>query len=123
MAIPFAPIIIAAQASTLLSQSYISSHPASGLVLVAPPHTTAAATGQNGADPLPEFTFEPHFPVLVLAADANAQETQERNRLVRDFAGRGVGRGGKGVTFETAADVSSDKARITVERWMDTCGF
>jgi hypothetical protein len=124
MAIPFAPIIIAAESSTLLSQSYISSHPASGLVLISPPHSATIATSfKSDNEPLPELTYEPHFPVLVVASDTQATEVQQQNRLVRDYANRGVGRGGKGVSFETAPDVYSEQSRMAIERWMDRCGF
>jgi hypothetical protein len=122
MAIPFAPVIIAAEHSTLLSQSYISSHSASGLVLLSPPSSTAVAT-KGTADSLPEFTFEPHFPVLVVAPDSQAKHFASQNRLVRDYGDKGVGRGGKGVSFETVPNVYSEQTRTAIERWMDRCGF
>ncbi len=123
MAIPFAPIIIAAEFSTLLSQSYISSHPASGLVLISPPHSATIATANSLDEPLPELTYEPHFPVLVVASDVQAKEVQAQNRLVGDYADRGVGRGGKGVSFEKVPNVYSEQSRMAIERWMDSCGF
>lgn len=73
----------------MLSQNYISSHPASGLVLVNP------AEGEE-VDGL--FNYEPSFPILVVN-DKGAHG----GRLGR-AAEAGVGRGGKGVEVEQSVD-------------------
>ena len=99
MAIPFAPIIIASgKSSTALTQNYISSHPASGLVLVNP-----------GEGEMEEslFNYEPSFPILVIN-----EKGQHGGRLGR-AAAQGVGRGGKGVEVERAPDGErGEKTRV-----------
>ena len=37
LAIPFAPVIVARAGGTLIAQTYVSSHPASALLLISPP--------------------------------------------------------------------------------------
>lgn len=73
----------------------------------------------------PEFNYEPHFPILVVAPSSMTESLQQGNRLVRDYEHKGVGRGGKGVTVELAEteELKSDANRYLVERWMDSCGF
>lgn len=122
LAIPFAPILIAHSSSTLLTQAYISDNPASGIVLVSPPVDNASvASGPD--DQLPEFNFEPYFPVLVVSSTVQAENLKTNNRLVRDFTPQGVGRGGKGVSFEVVEDPTSERARMQIERWMDRSGW
>jgi hypothetical protein len=99
MAIPFAPIIISSgPASTLLTQNYISSHGASGLVLVNPP---------KGEEVDGMFDYEPSFPILVVNDNGT-----EGGRLGR-AAAKGVGRGGKGVEVERDVDgPRGEKTRV-----------
>lgn len=124
LAIPFPPVIIAHSSSTLLSQAYISDNPASGIVLVSPPVDNASiSSSPEPEDRLPEFNYEPHFPVLVVASSELAEQLKANNRLVQDFAPKGVGRGGKGVSFEEVQDPTSECTRMTIERWMDRCGY
>lgn len=106
MAIPFAPIIISSgRASTMLSQNYISSHPASGLVLVNPDQGEEAET---------MFDYEATFPILVV----NDKGTHG-GRLGR-AAEQGVGRGGKGVEVEQSVDGErGERTRVVSQhhRW------
>jgi hypothetical protein len=148
LGIPFAPVLLASGASTLLTQAYISDYPASGLVLVSPPKAELT-------DKL--FDYEPRFPILVVDHAENLQ-TQSQAQLGGSGAGggrlieaskRGVGRGGKGVEIVELRDGPRwDKTRIVskyihsvksslytdtltmcnanfqeVERWMDRCGY
>jgi hypothetical protein len=98
MAIPFAPIIISSgPASTMLTQNYISSHGASGLVLVNP------LEGEK-ADEM--FDYEPSFPILVVNGG------NKGGRLTR-AAEAGTGRGGKGVEVESIVDGErGEKTRV-----------
>lgn len=99
MAIPFAPIIISSGgASTMLTQNYISSHPASGLVLVNP---------LEGKEADEMFDYEPSFPILVVNGDGKGE-----GRLAR-AAEQGTGRGGKGVEVESIVDGErGEKTRV-----------
>jgi hypothetical protein len=98
MAIPFAPIIISSgAASTMLTQNYISSHPASGLVLVNP---------LEGKEADEMFDYEPSFPILVVNGG------NKGGRLAR-AAEEGTGRGGKGVEVESIVDGErGEKTRV-----------
>jgi hypothetical protein len=99
MAIPFAPIIISSgPSSTMLTQNYISSHPASGLVIVNPPE------GEQ-ADAM--FDYEPSFPILVVNGEGSS-----KGRLGK-AAEQGTGRGGKGVEIERIVDGErGEKTRV-----------
>lgn len=101
LAIPYPPLIFAQGSSTLLSQSFISDHPASGLVLVDP---------ISPLEGMSEFTYEPTFPILVLASEAKQEDLHKSFRLLTNFKG-GPGRGGRGVSVEIARDVRSHEAR------------
>lgn len=109
----------------MLTQNYISSHPASGLVIVNPP---------EGEEADAMFDFEPSFPILVVNGEGSS-----KGRLGR-AAEQGTGRGGKGVEVERVIDGErGEKTRVVssltqyimtnklteqvVERWMDRCGF
>ncbi|EMD32277.1 hypothetical protein CERSUDRAFT_58818 [Gelatoporia subvermispora B] len=84
-AIPFAPVIIARSGGTLIAQTYISSHPASGLILISPPASNADATSRSLLPaPLPEFNFEPKFPCAILCTEDEAATLADKNRLWQD---------------------------------------
>ncbi|RSH86587.1 uncharacterized protein EHS24_004856 [Apiotrichum porosum] len=123
--IPFAPIIVASGPSCLVAQAYISDHAASGLVLVSPPPDAdprTEATTQEAGWAYPRFTYEPRFPIL-LVAEPGQEEAVTASR-VGSAAEDGVGRGGKGVSIQVATDgPRGEKTRMEVERWMDSCGF
>ncbi|WVQ76581.1 hypothetical protein IAR50_006253 [Cryptococcus sp. DSM 104548] len=146
-AIPFPPIIIARGLSTLLAQTFISDFPASGLVLVDPvpdddPRPTGFGTTLDGSSKglawaWPKFTFEPHFPILLISSQPQLNKLSISNRLLRTHAGvdpnskSWLGRmgsgGGKGVEVVAADGLEGGElgegARVEVERWMDRCGF
>ena len=69
----FPPLLIASAADTLVVETYVSSHPLSGLILCGEP-SSAALT------PMPTFDYEPFFP-LALARTAEAAQ----HRLMRDY--------------------------------------
>ena len=145
MMIPFPPIIVSTGSSTLLSQAFISDHPASALVLINPPSTaeetrlltqtqTEAKSSEDAAagfDTAPAsapsgkgFDYEPHFPILYLST-----QTETPEHRLQAFAERGVGRGGKGVTFEVLDESRApggergEGTRMQLERWLDRCGY
>ncbi|OBZ65623.1 Kelch repeat-containing protein 3 [Grifola frondosa] len=65
-AIPFAPVIIARSSGTLIAQTYISSHPASAMLLISPPASNSSVSSLLPT-PLREFDFEPRFPAASFA--------------------------------------------------------
>ena len=84
---PFPPLLCAYGLNTLVAQTYVSSHPLSGLVLVEPPLTIGAAAESMPTLPLKkvdEFSYEPFFPVGILCARARAEEL-ERHRLRMEY--------------------------------------
>jgi len=127
MMIPFPPIIVSSGSSTLLSQTFISDHPASALVLINPPSTeeevrllsvtagdnSAAVSGTDQPFPSPQtgtpsqhkgFDYEPHFPILFMSTprlpgSSSHVEATPDHRLIQHVQ-KGTGRGGKGVSLE-----------------------
>lgn len=55
----------------LLAQTYVSSNPISGLVLISPPVSKT----------LPDFNFEPRFPIMVMSTKAE-EKLISQHRLV-----------------------------------------
>lgn len=108
-AIPFPPVLIAEGEACVLTQGYISDNPASGLVLINPPHVGHTGAQAGSAAPADagevRFDYEPHFPILVMGSGP------ERLRTASE---RGLGRGGKGVTWveQRDADARGEKNRI-----------
>jgi hypothetical protein len=134
MMIPFPPIIVSTGSSTLLSQAFISDHPASALVLINPPSsvdetrlfTQTTETSQDASQAISGkgFDYEPHFPILYLST-----KTETPEHRLQAHAERGVGRGGKGVTFEVLDESRApggergEGTRMELERWLDRCGY
>lgn len=85
---PFPPLLFAYGLNTLIAQTYVSSHPLSGLVLVHPPLSIADAS-KSRKDLLKgqhqEFDYEPFFPIAILGNRKRAEEL-EQHRLRRDFS-------------------------------------
>jgi hypothetical protein len=108
-AIPFPPIIFARSMGSLITQTYISSNPASGLVLLSPPPNTASID----VDPsLKEFDFEPKFPLLIVETKDREKVQRGENRLVKDWD----------VDLLIVDELESQDALIGVEKWMDEVG-
>jgi hypothetical protein len=81
---PFPPLLFASSISTLLAETYVSSHPLSGLVLHSPLPAPLAHSKfpQAFKTKLDEFDYEPFFPVAVVEGKGKG-ETQ--CRLVKEF--------------------------------------
>ncbi|GAA5870706.1 hypothetical protein JCM3774_001730 [Rhodotorula dairenensis] len=85
---PFPPLLFAAGSSSLLAETYVSSHPLSALCLMSP----LPAPFAHGRDPvayptaLDDFDYEPGFPIAILSPDSlPAADSPSLHRLVRDF--------------------------------------
>ena len=88
LAIPFAPVIITRAAGTLIAQTYISSFPASALLLISPPPSNSALAASDRSllpTALPELDFEPRFPVAVMATEQERPTLEKDNRLWKDL--------------------------------------
>lgn len=88
-----------------------------------PPDADPRAKGaQDGGFAWPSFSYEPRFPILIVARQGDAQRIEDETR-VGQAAKDGVGRGGKGVEVIEEVDGYGDKTRNEVERWLDRCGY
>jgi hypothetical protein len=118
--IPFPPVIFARASGCLIGQTYVSSNPASGLVLISPPGNNVELQGVMGQDNLPilptqlsEFDFEPHFPIAVLAKPGQMRALAEFNRLVR----------APEVDKLTVDDLEGQQALNAIDNWLDQLGI
>ena len=82
--IPFPPVIIARSSASLIAQTYISSHPASGLILISPPPSNLSDSLQNLLPDLPEFDFEPRFPIALVCTTQESEILRAENWLAKD---------------------------------------
>ncbi|GAA5835630.1 hypothetical protein JCM11251_002982 [Rhodosporidiobolus azoricus] len=82
---PFPPLLFTHGPSSLLAETYVSSHPLSGLCLVSPtPASSAhAILPHMFQPPLDEFNYEPGFPIAVVDQGGR---TAKEHRLAREFA-------------------------------------
>lgn len=124
---PFPPIIISRSAGALISQTYISSNPASGLVLISPPPTNTSLQARSDPldlenaplpTPLKEFDYEPKFPLAVVGTQDEIESFRKESRL-----GRAVGRRGSVDLLEVRdGDVEGQEAMVKIEQWLDEIG-
>lgn len=119
--IPFAPVIFARGPGALIAQTYISSHPASGLLLVSPPvsndklRSSFESQGQTLLPTtLPEFDFEPKFPCAILCTQQEAVDLAG-NRLWKDD------NVDKLLTQDEQA-MDGQEGFVKIEQWLDEVG-
>lgn len=118
--IPFPPVILARASGCLVAQTYISSNPATGLVLISPPGNNAELEGVRGRDGLPilptkipEFDFEPYFPIAIMATPRHMRMLEQSNRLVREPE----------TDKFIVEDLEGQQALNKVESWLDKLGI
>lgn len=114
---PFPPLLFARSADCLITQTYASSNPLKGLVLVSPPpsNRTARKAGWLTED-LPEFTFEPGFPLVIVEASSHVTSVRS-HRLLQDWPDFVD-------LIETADDqLSTDETAERIMSWMDAEGL
>ncbi|KAF5356047.1 hypothetical protein D9756_003906 [Leucocoprinus leucothites] len=118
--IPFPPVVFARSAGCLIAQTYISSNPATGLVLLSPPANNvemASTHCQYGLPILPthlaEFDFEPNFPIAVMATLARMRVLEKLNRLTRDSQ----------VDMFTVDSLEGQQAYNNIQNWLDKLGI
>ncbi|KAJ3813643.1 hypothetical protein F5876DRAFT_34682 [Lentinula aff. lateritia] len=112
---PFPPVFFARGAACLITQTYISSNPASGLVLISPPASNHSLLSKSLlSHALPDFNFELKFPIAIvdtLQGMANLQVAG--NRLATDDR----------VDRIVVNDVEGQDAFVKIEQWMDEIGI
>ncbi|KII94331.1 hypothetical protein PLICRDRAFT_100150 [Plicaturopsis crispa FD-325 SS-3] len=114
--IPFPPVIIARSAGALVAQRYISSNPASGLILISPPASNKAAAERGlfpGDAPLREFDFEPKFPIAIMATPREMKMLRSEHRLGQD----------PGVDKIVVQATDGQEAFTKMELWLDELGI
>ncbi|KAK0208591.1 hypothetical protein DFS33DRAFT_1380100 [Desarmillaria ectypa] len=111
--IPFPPVFFARHAASLIVQTYISSNPASAIVLFSPPASNAEVSQALLPTPLEEFNFEPHFPIAIVSDPAEMERLRAKNRLVQSPS----------VETIVTSDVDGSEAFNCIERWFDTLGI
>jgi len=110
--IPFPPVIFARSSASLIAQTYISSNPASGLFLISPPSSNLVSKGLLPT-PLPEFNFEPKFPIAVMASRQEMDLLKEESRLGGDPE----------VDKIEVENVEGHEAFVAIEHWLDELGI
>ncbi|KAI0941870.1 hypothetical protein AcW1_009766 [Taiwanofungus camphoratus] len=116
-AIPFPPVIIARASGALIAQTYISSHPASGLLLVSPPPSNKAVSDFSPSllpTPLAEFDFEPKFPCAIVCAEREKEWLKE-NRLWKDG---GVDK----LIVKDKSEIGGQEVFVRIGQWLDDIG-
>ncbi|KAG8957949.1 hypothetical protein FRC03_009670 [Tulasnella sp. 419] len=111
--IPFPPVLIGRSvAGSLIAQTYLSSHPASGLLLISPPTNTQSLSVSLPSD-LKDFDYEPRFPLLILDHTSAKEKQEKENRLVRDWQ----------VELISLENLDGQEAFRAIEGWLDESGF
>ncbi|THH16153.1 hypothetical protein EW146_g4442 [Bondarzewia mesenterica] len=78
---PFPPVIFSRSNGALIAQTYISSHPASGLILISPPPSNLSVAKALLPTPLEEFNYEVKFPVAIVGTKEEVERVTEGGRL------------------------------------------
>ncbi|KAJ2918991.1 hypothetical protein MD484_g1390, partial [Candolleomyces efflorescens] len=112
---PFAPVFIARSTACLVTQKYISSYPASGIVLISPPTSNEdAEVGGKLPGPLQEFIYEPKFPIAILDTPDRLKELKEKNRMCREP--------GSFVDVVPVERLEGQPLFAAVDKWLDELG-
>lgn len=81
---PFAPVFVSRSIACLVTQKYISSYPATGLVLISPPTSNSSLGDDKLPTELEEFIYEPKFPIAIVDTPKRIEELKAKNRLCRE---------------------------------------
>lgn len=114
-------MLFASRASSLLAETYVSSHPLSGLCLVSPLSAPSAHASLPSAfpSPLDDFNYEPGFPIAVVAPQGDAAGA---HRLVDEF-GPQEGEDEDEAIVQRITGGLDDAGWDKVMQWMDQNGL
>ncbi|KAF8973720.1 hypothetical protein BDZ97DRAFT_1912188 [Flammula alnicola] len=112
-AIPFPPVIVARASACLIAETYISSNPSSGLILISPPVSNAELSIDKLPTPLEEFNYEPNFPIAVIATPHEVERLRESNRICQSDS----------VDVIRVVDINLQQTLIEIEQWLDRLGI
>ncbi|KAF8844067.1 hypothetical protein BDN67DRAFT_1000573 [Paxillus ammoniavirescens] len=110
---PFPPVIFASGFASLIAQTYISSNPAQGLFLISPPPSNASLYPDILPTPLAEFTYEPQFPLAVMAQPEDMATLRTQSRFSQSVW----------VDLIEAEDLEGKQALEKIEQWLDELGI
>lgn len=113
--IPFPPVIFARASACLIAQTYISSNPASGMVLISPPISNKDLETAELPTPLEEFNYEPNFPIAVIATPKHAERLRKSNRICQS---KNVD-----IIVDESLNRSDLQLYAQVEKWLDKLGI
>ncbi|KAI0821827.1 hypothetical protein BC628DRAFT_1328650 [Trametes gibbosa] len=116
LAIPFAPVIVSRAGGTLIAQTYISSHPATALLLISPPPSNAAVSQTLLPTPISEFNFEPKFPCAIMYTEKEAEQLARGHRLWED---PGVDK----IAVGSEQALVGQEGMVKIEQWLDDLGI
>ncbi|CDO71058.1 hypothetical protein BN946_scf184844.g62 [Trametes cinnabarina] len=116
LAIPFAPVIVSRAAGTLIAQTYISSHPATALLLISPRPTTASMPQSLLPTPFPEFNFEPRFPCAIMCTEDEKLGLEKEHRLWNDS-------GVEKIVVKDERALVGQEGVVKIEQWLDELGI
>jgi pimeloyl-ACP methyl ester carboxylesterase len=109
----FPPIIFARSFGALIAQTYISSNPASGLVMIEPPASNAALLKSGHlTTELTEFDYEPRFPLAVVNTPDVMETFQRESRFQED----------PDIDWLVVKALDSPDMTTQVEQWLDMVG-
>ncbi|KAJ6627241.1 hypothetical protein B0H10DRAFT_2161316 [Mycena sp. CBHHK59/15] len=112
--ISFPPVIFARSFASLIAQTYISSNPATAMMLMGNiPSTNVEVPKQLLPTPLEEFNYEPKFPIAILTTLHEAERLRATNRLTKDPS----------VDLFVVRDMESQEAFSQIEGWLDDLGI
>jgi len=111
--IPFPPVIIARGSTCLIAQTYISSNPASALVLISPPISNDELLGTMLPTQLKEFNYEPNFSIAVLATPPEVKLLLDSNRICQDDS----------VDVISVDNLSEKQICFEVDNWLSELGL
>ncbi|KAF9535868.1 hypothetical protein CPB83DRAFT_901530 [Crepidotus variabilis] len=113
--IPFPPVILARSSACLIAQTYISSHPASAMILINPPASNKELQTEGKLpNDLEEFTYEPHFPIAVITgSERQANRLREISRICQS----------DNVDLIVVEGLKEGKVLNEIELWLDQLGI
>lgn len=102
----FPPLLIASASDTLIAETYVSSHPLSGLILCGEP--------SSDVKPTTTFDYEPFFPIALVSMTGK----EPSGRLVQDYPDDV-----DVLTFDSQEELLSSNGAQRALDWMASAGL
>lgn len=109
----FPPVVFSRSLGSLIAQTYISSNPAAGMVLIDPPASNEPVFKAGSLPtPLVEFDYEPHFPIAIVNTPAEMNKFQAQSRF----------RDAEDIDWLVVESLEKAGMAAQVEQWLDEIG-